>query len=182
MKMKCVLVTLLIGACSAYSDLTWDCLDLAAKGASNTWFVQMFQDVNGDSSLGTIRFALTTGEAAQGTGYADDILLTSYTTSLLTAKDVTSFSKNYTSWPAITSNNVYTVIFNSSGIGSANTAWVVDTSVKTITSISPQTYALGSGSSYGFQAMVPEPTTFLLFGIGGMGAFLLRRKQQRSED
>jgi hypothetical protein len=96
------------------------------------------------------------------------------------------FSKKTISNPPniTSSNSIYSVIFNSTDSLTATRWAVIDSAVATVT-FSPTTFNYNPGGVVaGDWQAVPEPATALLFGLGGFGAWLLRRnkKLQARED
>jgi formylglycine-generating enzyme required for sulfatase activity len=50
-------------------------------------------------------------------------------------------------------------------------------------SVRGKTYPYSEGNNSGFRVvMIPEPSTMLLFGLGGIGAFLLRRSRKKTDE
>lgn len=92
------------------------------------------------------------------------------------------FCKKQISYPTniVNGDKVYSVIFNSADI-STSTRWaVIDDSVATA-SLPLFQYNPG-GATAGDWQVVPEPATVLLFGLGGMGAWLLRRNRKPMDE
>ena len=77
------------------------------------------------------------------------------------------------------SDKIYSVIFNSSDVLTATRWAVIDSAVATV-SFSPFNYNPGGVVAGDWQA-VPEPATALLFGIGGIGAWLIRRDKKQTD-
>jgi hypothetical protein len=78
-------------------------------------------------------------------------------------------------------DKVYSVIFSTGGSYFA----IIDSSLAAVSYPGAQmTYNPGGivgglqGAGGDWQQVVPEPATFLLFGIGGMGAWLVRRRNR----
>jgi hypothetical protein len=89
-------------------------------------------------------------------------------------------------------DKIYSVIFNSVNVANQTGAFgyfaIIDDAPKTVTySGGMMTYNPGgldgglTSAGGGWQA-VPEPATALLFGIGGMGAWLFRRNKLKSKE
>ncbi len=99
---------------------------------------------------------------------------------------------------AFSSGNVYAVIFQDDNIGAND--WYYYTPLISILDITgaaqPQSIemntdlvngnAINSASGlpvgYGVGQVVPEPATALLFGIGGLGAFIVRRNKKKAQE
>jgi hypothetical protein len=194
--MKKVLILLVaflvMGATIAQADLTWNSADLIAGGIpdidenSDGWLVQMFHDQDSDTVLSSLGF-LTDGTPL-GTNVSDDLLLSSYTSSLSYVSAFggsVSFSEIYGTFTELYGESVYTVILDTTGWGAsttANSTFVLDQTSHTFTSSEMQVYAPpdnnpGSHSWVGITA-IPEPATMSLLALGGLG-LLIRRKKQR---
>ncbi|MBI9020317.1 MAG: PEP-CTERM sorting domain-containing protein [Verrucomicrobia bacterium] len=81
--------------------------------------------------------------------------------------------------------DVFYRIYNSASVPSGS-YWQIDSSPATLQDLSPgflpgANNVTLSFSSSSWQA-VPEPATALLFGIGGMGAFVLRRNKLKAKE
>lgn len=90
------------------------------------------------------------------------------------------FSKKTISGPLNIANGdkIYSVIFDSSDISTATRWAVIDSAVATVSFTSgPFNYNPGGVVAGDWQA-VPEPATALLFGIGGIGSWLIRRNKK----
>jgi hypothetical protein len=89
------------------------------------------------------------------------------------------------------SDNIYSVIFNNSSVANQTGAGyfaIIDSSLALVSYPGgDMTYDAGGvvgglqGAGGDWQA-VPEPATALLFGIGGMGAWMIRRNKLKSKE
>jgi len=96
-----------------------------------------------------------------------------------------------TTWGINASDKIYCVIFNNSSVADGTGAGyfaIIDSVPVTVSYPGGvMTYDAGGvvgglqGAGGDWQA-VPEPATFLLFGIGGMGAWLIRRNKLKSKE
>ena len=87
--------------------------------------------------------------------------------------------------------DIFTVLFNNSDATAATHYLVLETSVANSGAFDPAeayipTYAVGSSGTIqmGTQTWqaIPEPATVGLFGLGGLGAWLLRRNKRRAQE
>ncbi|MCU0857799.1 MAG: PEP-CTERM sorting domain-containing protein [Pontiellaceae bacterium] len=186
-KIVSAVIIAVIAGSSAWASLSWTYtgnLKTFDAAMQNGWLVQMYQDVNGDSSLGSITDFFNGGVrgVASGTNVGDDTLLVGFTASLLTnAKNGSlQWGTSFAAWSDLYSDKVYTVIYDAATIGAASHAVVLDSTPFTLGAADPASYVLSSVAGGRTWVAVPEPATFLLFGIGGMGAWLLRRNKIKS--
>ena len=137
---------------------------------NSSWIVRIYESTNS-----TINFSnlLPTGDdtytsnqfAFSSSGLAD------------------GFSKKTISGPLNISDGdkIYSVIFDSSNILTATRWAVIDSSVATVSyTPNPFNYNPGGVAAGDWQA-VPEPATALLFSIGGIGAWLVRRNRKLTD-
>ncbi len=99
-----------------------------------------------------------------------------------------------TSFGINTGNKIYSVIFNNSSAANQTGAGyfaIVDNALATVSypgdamSYNPGGVVgglQGSGGDWQQVGAVPEPATALLFGIGGMGAWMIRRNKIKSKE
>jgi len=174
-----------LGFCTTaitYADLEWGYAgDLAAfdlDTVNSGWFVQLYRDVDKNTDVSSI-FQFNNDGTPSGSNVSDDVLLTSFTTTLITGKGGTQYGQNFLTaeWSFLTGENVYTVIFDSTTIATASRAVVVDATSTTLPAVTdpPQQY-LNFEVNNEWVTVIPEPTTMalLLTGIGGL--FGLRRR------
>ena len=175
-----IIITLMGLSCFSADQLNWyNTLIIVDSGGSavlesNSWLVRMYKD----GGNGTIDFAsgLPGGddtwlnlEANFGglgvDGYFNAIFQTGSFGSLLPNDDV------------------YSVVFNASSYGAATAFAVIDNGLFSMPSSfdPPKNYDTGGVLAGDWQA-VPEPATALLFGIGGLGAFIVRRNKQKAQE
>lgn len=141
------------------------------------YFVQMYQDANSNGVAG-VTFSQTTGTPG-GTG-AGDVLLGSFTSSVQKPKTSFVWSELALNGDSIAGYSVYTVIFDANAIASATNAVIIDASPHIMVSDGIDSYTMGSVSG-GWQALVPEPGTFALLGMGlvALGARSRFRKEKK---
>lgn len=187
MKVKWIVMAVLIGAasCAKAGTITWVSSDLGA-GYTSGWLVALYEDVSKDG------WDSTSINISNGSTGGDDTYL-GITTSLTSGKGGLAYWGGTFSAPAGSlafNDRVYSVLFNAPTMAAATQYKVTTMTDGIFTGGGNAWFQLPAADADGtyktttmssFQA-VPEPATFLLFGIGGMGAFLLRRKQQRVED
>jgi len=188
-----LLIAALMGATTTLADLAWGYTgnlagyDSGSGVAAAGWFVQMYQDVNSDSVLGSISAFDNVGTAidASGTGnISDDVLLASFTGTVIDAgKAGLMWGEAFPSWSSMYGEDAYTVLFNAGSIGTATRAVVVDASPFTLPGSDPADYTIGSINNSSV-TVVPEPATLGLFGLGALSAWIIRRnkKQVREEE
>ena len=115
-KIIAISIVALMGV-SAQADLTWGYSgDLAGINSGDGivaagWFVQMYQDVNSDSTLGSISVFDSLG-VATGTGVSDDVLLASFTDTLTAGKAGTVWTEAFPAWSSLYGDSVYSVLYN----------------------------------------------------------------------
>ena len=161
----------------AQGDLSWIyTADLTQWDAScsGDMFVQMYQDVDSNTSLGDIS-SFTSEGAPIGGNSNNDVLLSSFTALTLDGKAGVSWGVSFPSWGSLYSEDVYTVLFNASTIGASAHAVVVDSSVHTLAASDPADYKLSSVANN--WVAVPEPTTIAFLGLG-MLLFFVRKKKR----
>jgi hypothetical protein len=178
MKKISVLVAVLAFAGVAGASLDWYYSALTLGPSYQTgWLVSMYKDVNNDTDIGSLIFynngtlSSSDDSVAFSTSVADD-----------------GGDRYWELLGIVTPGNftAYSVIFNASTFASASQYIIVDATKKSIgdaSGINLVTYSLGSNSGAwkNIQA-IPEPATALLFGIGGMGAWMVRRSKLKSKE
>jgi hypothetical protein len=151
-----------------------------------SYIVKLYKSVDS-----TINFGITGGIA---TNTADDVW-TGYAFNWNSGgldglgADVISFSD--TTWGINAADKIYSVIFNNSSVanqtGSGYFA-IIDNTLATASypagnmNYNPGGVVGGLQGSGGDWQAVPEPATALLFGIGGMGAWMVRRSKLKSKE
>jgi len=182
MKIKSSVVALTLLATSASAaQITWGSADLKGQisGVQAGWVVALYKDVNLDGwGASSINFA-------DGSTDSDEVL-TGVTTALSSGKTGTIWGDIFFSPGDVgLGDNLVSVVFNSSSIAAASEYWYTS-AFETITGTtgpggSYQTPGTDILDTYTTTEVVPEPATAMLFGIGGMGAWMLRRKNQRAK-
>lgn len=157
--------------------ITWGSANLGA-GYTAGWLVALYEDVSKDG------WDSTSINVSNGSTGGDDTFL-GFTTSLTIGKSGTIWGSSFSApGGSLTFNDhIYSVLFNAPTMAAAT-----QYKVTTLTTQGNSYYQLPATDIDGayvtstmgsFQA-VPEPATFLLFGIGGMGAWMVRRKNRIS--
>jgi len=161
------------------ATVNWGYTSDLSSGYNAGWLVQMYQDVDGDSTLGSLLFDTV---AADGTftaaGNGDDDILLAATTFLADSKGSPPVIWSVPTQSVGDDIDVYTVIFNQASVGGMGI--IVDSSVFTTPDGGVGSYLQGSVN--GSWQAVPEPATALLFGIGGMGAWVVRRNKRKAQE
>ncbi len=179
-----ILITMMGGA--AMATLSWaygsDLRDFDS-GMSAGWLVQMYQD-NGDvTTLSAITgFGDNTGLVIGDATSLTDVLLGGYTGTLQAAArggDI-SWGEVFGAWASLYGEDVYSVVYNAANIADATQAIVIDSSAFTLAASDPGVYSVSSVNNS--WVAVPEPATALLFGIGGLGAFVIRRNKRKAQE
>ncbi len=137
---------------------------------NSSWIVRLYEST--DASINFSNLLPTGDDTYTGNQFA-------FASSGLTA----GFSKTTFSNPPNIGdgNSIYSVIFNSSDALTATKWAVIDSAVATV-SFSPFTFNYNPGGVVaGDWQAVPEPATALLFGIGGIGAWLIRRNKKQTD-
>lgn len=143
----------------------------ALVSGSSTWIVRLYE-----SADSTINFSnlLPTGDDTY-TGYQFVFGVSGLADGFGKATINSSFNLS-------TGDKAYSVIFNSSDISTATRWAVIDgdgTTPTTVSYVAPSTFNYNPGGTVaGDWQAVPEPATALLFGIGGMGAWLIRHNKK----
>jgi hypothetical protein len=179
MKKVCLIGLMLsLFTSSQAGTIDWASADLGA-GYTAGWVIALYEDVDKDGwNAASISSA--------GLTDSDDAFL-SITTALGIGKAGTSWLDSFAapSGDLTFNDRIYSVLFNASSIAAAT-----QYQVTTMTSQGNSWYELPStdiDAGYttttmsGWQA-VPEPATFLLFGMGGFGAWLIRRKNRITKE
>jgi hypothetical protein len=164
--------------------ITWGSSDLGV-GYTDGWLIALYEDVSKDGwDATTINF--TTGATD-----SDDIYL-GVTTILSSGKGGVTWGTTFSAPGGSLGlgDYVYSVLFNAATIASAYNY--------KYTTMTDGLFAGGGNSWYTLPASdgdatyktttlsdwqaVPEPATALLFGIGGMGAWMVRRSKLKSKE
>ena len=161
----------------AQGNLTWGYgSNLTAWDTSCTsnMFVQMYLDIDSDTSVGDITSFSSTGTPTGGNSN-NDVLLTDFTTSTIISRGDLIWGTDFASWGELYSKDVYTVLYNASTIGASTHAVVVDSSVHTLAASDPADYTMSTVANT--WVAVPEPTTIAFLGLG-MLLFFIRKKKR----
>ena len=121
-KLMVIGVAALVAAGSYADTVNWNytgnlAADLSSPAGQAGWLVQMYQDVNNDSVLGSLAFDTAAGDGTwtDANGGSDDVLLGITT---FTADSKGSPPITWAALPSVPNNaNVYTVIFNQATVG-----------------------------------------------------------------
>jgi len=180
-----VIAVLLSANVASRADLSWvyaaNLLDWD-EDIEAGWLVQMYHDVNADTVVGDIHSFDWDGSPLGGDS-SDDILLAEFTTVTAEGKgDPTpiEFGTAFTpaEWSFLQDENVYTVLFSASSIQPGQQAVILDANSHTLPSSDPATYSLDSVNN-DWVAVIPEPGTMGLFGLGVVGLMAYRRRRHR---
>lgn len=177
MKTKWIMMMVLTGLAfnSTAGTIAWGSSDLGA-GYTAGWLVALYEDVSKDG------FDASMINIANGSTDSDDTYL-GITSALTIGKSGTAWGSSFGATgvaPLSFNDRLYSVLFNAPTMAAAT-----QYKVTTMTTQGNSWYALPATDIDGsyqtttmgsFQA-VPEPSTFLLFAMGGIGAWLIRRKQ-----
>jgi len=170
-----------------------------ATGVANGTIVALYQDVDGDNT-GAWNSALTQmlvntdlTVASGFNGMGNDLFL-GFTT--MAVPFPSALSLNAQSLDLADNIEIYTVLFNASTISGLSLGAIDDAVTFNSGSVSAPDqaliYNLGSNAANGLMGgnaanglmggvgVVPEPATALLFGIGGVGAFIVRRNKKKT--
>jgi hypothetical protein len=141
-------------------------LEIAGTDTALTWFDFITSDVN-DYTAGN--FAIRTAS---------------------TSISLTTFTPNSTSWNDMDYSFTILAIKDTDGGDYSTGAWY-GTYTGDAIGFSAATTSAGTAlvstasldaSGSGLLQVVPEPATFLLFGMGGIGAWLIRRNRMKSQE
>ncbi len=188
MKKKYILmVAIIANSISFAGDFSWSSVNLWGNldgvTAVDGWLAAIYQDVDEDNTSGTWYNTLSVNSlgsvVSSDSITADDTLLSIYTTLNVPFSGVASLNSIDTN--ATDNINVYTLLFNATSIASATQFIVLDSTsfdIGAVSSPSTPTDYVAPAPLGSWQQVVPEPATFLLFGMGAMGAWLVRRKQR----
>ena len=171
MKKYIALLAFLSVASISNATLNWFYTGSIGTGYGDGWLVSMYKDVNVDTTLSNL-VIYTDGSLSS----TDDTV--AFQTSVIAEGTDRYFSASGLVTPGFTA---YSVVFNSTNFASATQYIILDAAKHAIPNaegINIVDYAIGSNSGTwkNIQA-VPEPTTVLLFAIGGIGSWIVRRKQ-----
>lgn len=158
----CVAVLLASGAnASVTVDWTYGG-NLFDNSCQVGWFVQLYRDVDANTTLSTATFD---NSGTPSGGASGDSLLGSFTTALESSMGELIYYQLSKDMTSMAGYKVYTVIFNAASIGDAGQSVVIDAGTWTVPAPDwTGGYQLTSVAN-SWQA-VPEPGTFALFGLG----------------
>jgi hypothetical protein len=179
-----IMVSMFLAISAQAGTITWGSLDLTSYGFTDGWLVALYEDVSADG------FDATTINFSTGATDSDDVYL-GITDILSTGKSGQGWASSFGSpnGSLAFGDSVVSVIFNSAALnGSATTAWYSTAFIGGLSANgggqailpgddSPATYTVS-----GLTQVIPEPATALLFGIGGMGAWMVRRSKLKSKE
>jgi hypothetical protein len=152
----------------------------------NSYIIKLYKSVDA-----TIEFGIAGGIA---TNQSDDIWTG------IAFNWASAGGDGFATWPLINSDTtygvnagdlIYSVIFNNSSVANQTGAGyfaIIDNSLATASypggnmTYDPGGVVGGLQGSGGDWQAVPEPATALLFGIGGMGAWMIRRSKLKSKE
>jgi len=143
------------------------------------WWVQLYQDVGGNGLSG-ITFDRG-GIAGGATGTGDQLPAGAqfHTTTTSLRSGGVNWSEVGLDWTSLAGSKVYTVLFDSSSIATANRAVIIDStaSEKTLIADGPDDYTPSSVTGQ-WQTLVPEPGTVTMMLVGGC-VIAMRKKLMR---
>ncbi len=182
-KLTLLIIALLITATAQAGTISWNSANFASL--TDGWLVALYEDVSGDG------FDATTINYSTGATDSDDVYLgLTYTTAISSGKSGTGWGTSFSApgGDLALGDSIITVIFNSAALdGSATTAWYSDGFAGTLSdngfgqAMLPATN-IDATYTVTSIAAVPEPATALLFGIGGMGAWIVRRNKRKAQE
>ena len=163
-----------------------------ATGVANGTLVGLYQDVNGDNTLTwntalSQMFVNTDGAVVGGLNGMDNDIFLGFSTMVVPFG--TTLSLNSQSLNLDNNIQIYTVLFNATSLTVASFGAVDDAATFNSGSVvapdQPLGYNIGSNVANGAMggvSVIPEPATFLLFGMGGVGAWLVRRNKLKAKE
>lgn len=186
-KIICGLCIVVMGLTASATQLNWNyngnLATVDGVSIQMGWSVILFEDVNGNNSGSWYNSLIINNSAivtstADGTG--DDVMSTMYTsiTGFDTPFTLRTFSNSSQSIAA--GKNVYTVLFDSDSIATADNFIVFDSTPFLVPAAGepPQVQSYELSSVTGSWQAVPEPATAMLLALGGGLAWLVRLKQR----
>lgn len=201
--MKKLLVMLLMGLVATsfgVVNVNWNSTYGYFYGAADPGVGILGPEGSGKSTVAQLVYCgvngIADGVGVGGVTTGDDVVWGSFTITEIgdeanTFSTYAHFASNIQNYQqAFVSGNVYARIFQDNAIGAGD--WYFSSPILALSDITgnnlPQEIELAGSAMQsinvgaGTAQVVPEPATFLLFGIGGMGAWLLRRNKIKSRE
>ncbi len=182
-KIAVIAMVAVLMSVSQASQVSWgndpeifDWLGVEIPGSS-TWIIRMYESVDA-----SINFGVSGGVA---TNLLDDTwggIEFSWIDGGLPGLGVAVINNSDTTYNLAQNDNCYSVLFNSSSFATASRFVIIDNSLAAANYVGGDFSYNPGGASAGDWQAVPEPATALLFGIGGMGAWMIRRNKLKSKE
>ena len=150
------------------------------SSASENWLVQLFNDPDDDTALGSVLFGQDGTPTGAGNS-SDDVLLASYSSSMIydSRSGAVYFSEIYNPYTSLYGMNLYTVIVDDTSWGAATESFVLDNATYSVTGSGEETYiAPDTNPGSHSWSPIPEPTTLAFLFLGTAALFLQRRRIQ----
>ena len=171
-------------------DFGADLTTIDGVSVQEGWMIRLYQDVNNNNG-GSWYNSLVLDTSGAVSGINDDIFVGSATGTTVVSLSIygglygpptSGVTFQGTDSDTVGVGRYYGILFDSDAISTASNFVVLDQSTTAVfsgdgTIGQAASYAIGS-TGFGTWQAVPEPATFLLFAMGGFGAWLIRRKQQ----
>jgi len=152
------------------NDLT---ADISPPG-QDSWWVALYQDVSGDTTLGSVTFNQVTVTPTGVGNSGDDIFQ-----SLIKETVVDGYWNSSQDFTAVAGTKVYTVLFNAATTNAATSSIVLSGADWDVPAGGTGIYTIAPPVANSWQAMVavPEPFTGVLFGLGLAVVAVVRKRR-----